>query len=1537
MVMSRIHFYYFIIFIHLLLIAACTESSSSKSNAQVSSLSAGVSLLNVAGSWTEPTEVTRYVATTPGSGIYSAKLHMTPQGDTLIAMQTRQHGLLDKVDMPIAYRAPGSTTWQQERPFDSLPVNLVLPEDQYIIGFPEIHTQKSSNYAFATFVAGDEQAKRKYISRFDPAAGWSPPVSLGDIDTGGRWGQQEAFIGASDNASLIWATYADNGTVELHARSFDASNGLSLMSTLVRGQPSAPDMFLINAMAGYIDAQGITHVYWYESEGMLYDYFDDNTSGQTTLWQSEYDVVKGWAIPSQIAEGTLLGARSMEQMQAVQEATTGNILVWAKSGGGPMFGPEISALHYREGSWLKTRVPPLGGDLTGSKLSINTKGEMVFVWTEMMYSSSAKVVLWSQRFSLVDGWSMAEIIWEKVQPEPLGGSFDSTYEIQVDINNNGHVVVLWRDIYSITRDYYAMLYIPESGWGEPQLVITRQAQISTESMSNILPMAKMNDDNQTTVSWVDIFRNSQDITYQVMVRDHLPGAAGATLATQNQNSANIKPASTVVQFDNRRQNQPLLTRQMAVSATANQRPLSIATGQRLSSVWDSPTEINTVVLPVDASSYFMGPRLWANNQEAAFVYWNGGSQVLDAAGSASASSAIFRRESKEGPWLSYMPLAEEALSASVLIGIYMQQDTGIAYAMWHGACDGLCDELYVSRFEPDLGWDVPTLIANTPCCGQLFLDAEGNVTALWRGNELGAAPDPSLPNASAQSQWVARRYVHGTGWLPPGPSITNDPVVNRIQGHEMKNNMMVAGGFDDGRIFMLWDESSEDRKYSSFAAQFDPTTGWSELEMRMHPFSNFGDPTMHINQQADRVQIFVSSLAFSPYGFSKPQLSAQQFYRGNWLSEQPNNNVADTSDFIGYPPYVSDSRSSGEVVFVAQERLFALDNRIASVVLHAYYFSPLLGWATDTGTFITDPIPLTDTSVVGMPFVEPLEKLQISVNESGDAAIAWIDNSSLERALYVSHYQPASGWGSKERVATLDGNSQYFGELDLHLDDKGQLSLVWDQVSVTFTTLEHRIYSTVHHDKGSVVAPPLDDTPLIGQGDLAKSANWSDSVLAYQGADLSGGGGGGGPGRGPGSITRYLMEAPLIRVRSSDSVLLSNHAIVNNYSYDPMVPESRDDEVSLKTFTVDGQWQDITPVQTDKPITGRIQTVNDSANNVIYAAWLSNDALFLNWQSVNQWSVPVSVASNVSEFFLLTNASGVVYLLWQDALDVQTLNLDIVNSSADGNIQLNTPSSITVAQGRLTGAPTMDLQANVWAMWYVDEADASKKGFLLSQYTKEVGWAETTPRLALEGMDPDLGLIDAAGTDGVVFISQEINSRQLMAIDFSSSTGWGAWQALGSQESPTSALIGLPRLVTNNKADAMILWVEEQKSTSGDIGYKAYTRQYIARAWQPASLVANIAYPNRNEAPDLFLADDGRALVLWVKTIKWRGVLYANKFSPDTGWLETPEIVAHANDLDFSRRYYAPKGAILPNGKIVAVWRDSNAEIRVLSAVSEMQ
>jgi len=253
---------------------------------------------------------------------------------------------------------------------------------------------------------------------------------------------------------------------------------------------------------------------------------------------------------------------------------------------------------------------------------------------------------------------------------------------------------------------------------------------------------------------------------------------------------------------------------------------------------------------------------------------------------------------------------------------------------------------------------------------QLFLDAEGNVTALWRGIEVGAAPNPSLPNASAQTQWVARRYVHGTGWSSPEPSINNDTAANRIQSHEMKNNLMVAGGFDDGRVFILWDESS--------VAQFDPITGWSDLgrlpAMGFGPSIDLGDPTVHINQQDNKVEVFTSSLVFPPSGgVGKPQLIATQFDGKNWLGTQSNSNVSDTSGFIGYPRYVSDSNAAGEVVFVAQESL-KIEGIYPAVILHPYYFSATQGWTVDTGTFIADPIPLADTSVLGMPFVEPLEK-----------------------------------------------------------------------------------------------------------------------------------------------------------------------------------------------------------------------------------------------------------------------------------------------------------------------------------------------------------------------------------------------------------------------------------------------------------------------------------------------------------------------------------------------------------------------------------
>ena len=1521
MVMSRIHFCYFIIFIHFIFIAACTESSSSKQNVAVSSLSAGVSLLNVAGSWTEPTEVTRYAASDPGSGIKRFKLHMTSQGDAFIALQTMQRGLIDRFDASIAYRAVGSTGWQQDRLFTDVPMSFN--------SFPEIYTNKLSNNAFATFVSNDSQtnSNKSYLSRFDSNEGWSTPVSLGDIG----W-QPNVITGASGNTSMIWVTHADNGTVELHARFFDVTDGLSLMSTLVRGKPNVPGRFFIRDPVAYMDAQGTTQVYWYENEILSNNAADGSV--QSNLWQSEYNVVSGWAIPSKIEEGAFSGESPVAQMQVMQDEATGNILLLLRSHN--FNGEELNTLHYREGGWTKTTAigPSNSETMMGSNVSINDKGEAVLVWADIDPFLVMKITIWSQRFNFVDGWAAAEMIAEKTpSPPPQGFGYGSGDGPLVDINTNGHIVVLWKDIFSNTEDYYASLYIPESGWGESQLVVTTQEQMSSMASPTFeaRPMVTINDNNQASVAWMDIVRNSQNIMYQVMMRDHIPGATAATLVAKN--VANIKPISTVAQFDDQSQNKPLVTRRMAVNVTDNQRPLSLA-GQRLLSAWDTPTEIDNVVLPMDASSYFIGPRLWANNQEAAFVYWNGGSQVLDEAGNAIVNSAIFHRESKAGAWLSSMPLSEEELSTSVLIGIYLQQNTGIAYAMWHGACDGLCDELYVSRFEPTLGWEAPTLIANATCCGQLFLDAEGNVTALWRGNEPGVAPNS--PNASAQTQWVARRYVHGTGWLPPELSINNDAAANRIQSHEMKNNLMVAGGFDDGRVFLLWDESMKNRNSIRFTAQFDPATGWSDLgelpAVGFGPFMDLGDPTLHINQQNNKVQIFTDSLVFPPSGgIGKNQLTVTQFDGRNWLGTQSISNVADTSGFIGYPSYVSDSNAAGEVVFVAQESL-TIDGIYPTVVLHPYYFSPAQGWTADTGTFITDPIPLTDSSVVGMPFVDALEKLRLSVNESGDAAIAWIDNSSLERALYVSHYQPASGWGIKELVTTIDGNSQYFGELDLHLDDNGQVSLVWDQALVTLNTVEHHIYTTVHHDKGTVVAPPVEDTPKppAGQGGVAKSDNWSESMVAYQSSAGA-----------AGFMSKDLMAPPRLSAIAADSILLSSHLGID---YDPMKQQYASHEVSVKTLTLggEGNWQDITPVQTDKPITSGIQTANDPANNITYGAWLSDNELFIDRQSANQWGVPVSVASNVSEFFLLTNASGVVYLLWQDTLDVQTLNLDIVNSSAEGNVQLNTPSSITVAQGRLTDGPVMDLQGNVWVSWYMDDASATQQGFLLSQYTRDVGWADPMARLALEGMEPSLGLIAAAGTDEVVFISQEISSRQLMATAFSSSAGWGSWQALASQESATSALMGLPRLVSNNQGDVMILWVEEQKSNNGGIAHKVYTRQYLntpaaAGSWQPAMFVADIAHPNINETPDLFLADNANALVVWTQMIEWKGAVFANKFLPETGWLETPEIVAYAVDRFSLTNYVTPKGMIFSNGEIVVVWKyTSYEENQVLSAVSQM-
>jgi len=518
MVRSWIHFCYFIIFIYLLFIAACTESSLTQQNSNVSALATGVTLLNVAGSWTEPTEVTRYAPGMPGSGLQRFKLHTTAQGDTLIALQTMQSGLINQFDAPIAYRAAGGSRWQLDNPFADLPTSFN--------GFPEIYTNKLSNNAFVTSVSNNSQinSNESYLSRFDSNEGWSTPVSFEDI---GR--HPNVITGASGNASMIWVTRADNGTVELHARFFDAIDGLSLMSTLIRGKPNVPGRFFINDPVGYMDAQGTTHVYWYENEIVSNNGADGSV--QFNLWQSEYNAVSGWGIPSKIEEGDFLGESLVIQVQVAEDGETGNILLLLRSYHNSSV-EQLQSLHYREGGWIKTaEIGPSNSEMMrGSNFSMNDKGEAILVWSEPTSFPVIKMTTWSQHFNFVDGWAAAEIIAEKIpSPQPQSVGYRSGDEPQVDINTNGHAVVLWKDIFSDTEDYYASLYIPESGWSESQLVVTLWMSPTFE----VRPMVVINDNNQSSVAWMDSILSNQNIMYQVMMREHIPGAAPTTSVAKN--------------------------------------------------------------------------------------------------------------------------------------------------------------------------------------------------------------------------------------------------------------------------------------------------------------------------------------------------------------------------------------------------------------------------------------------------------------------------------------------------------------------------------------------------------------------------------------------------------------------------------------------------------------------------------------------------------------------------------------------------------------------------------------------------------------------------------------------------------------------------------------------------------------------------------------------------------------------------------------------------------------------------------------------
>ena len=227
------------------------------------------------------------------------------------------------------------------------------------------------------------------------------------------------------------------------------------------------------------------------------------------------------------------------------------------------------------------------------------------------------------------------------------------------------------------------------------------------------------------------------------------------------------------------------------------------------------------------------------------------------------------------------------------------------------------------------------------------------------------------------------------------------------------------------------------------------------------------------------------------------------------------------------------------------------------------------------------------------------------------------------------------------------------------------------------------------------------------------------------------------------------------------------------------------------------------------------------------------------------------------------------------------------------------------------GSPQIDFDTdgNAIAVWR--QYSSSRYGNILAnRYTPGSGWgsAELIQTNDTEDASGPQIAIDASGNAITVWQQHDGTRFNIWANRYIAGSGWGTAELIETNDAGVAAL---PKLSIDASGNAIAVWQQSDGSH-----YNIWASRYTAGSdWgTPEMIETNDAGDARK--PQIAFDADGNAIAVWQQHDGTRYNIWANRYTPGTGW-GTAELI-ETNEAGDAK---SPQIAIDAGGNAIAVWR----------------
>ncbi len=282
----------------------------------------------------------------------------------------------------------------------------------------------------------------------------------------------------------------------------------------------------------------------------------------------------------------------------------------------------------------------------------------------------------------------------------------------------------------------------------------------------------------------------------------------------------------------------------------------------------------------------------------------------------------------------------------------------------------------------------------------------------------------------------------------------------------------------------------------------------------------------------------------------------------------------------------------------------------------------------------------------------------------------------------------------------------------------------------------------------------------------------------------------------------------------------------------------------------------------------------------------------------------------------LVDISSPISATFSEALSAATVGVNVTLKQLKDN---KTVPITSIANGNVINLehPTLNLRTSYTATLGTGLTDLAGNSFAGSSWnftTRDGTWQnieQIDDKSSLSHQGPQIAM-DKDGNAVAVWVESTATESHIWANRYTPGTGWGTAQQVETQ---TPKYRNAPQVALDQMGHAIVVWGQtDAVSARSDIFASRYTP---LSGWSQAQEIDS--EPIRNAVNQVIaMSPSGSAVAVWAQNDGTRANIWANSYSPSTGWA-TPELIETNNKGTANN----PKVVMDSQGNAHVVWIQS--------------